>query len=142
MLTLFLATVVFQVNVERLQGDWLMIERHYPNGSVRVYPKGEQTIDHFNIYIQGDKATVHHDWTDPDDTIDATFSFVGSNGIVFTVTGSTIGGVKKGEMWESLYKFDGDTLVICEAGLGGKRPTEFKAAEGVYLYKFKKAKKP
>ena len=31
----------------RLQGNWLMIERHYSDGTVQKYPNGEQTIDHF-----------------------------------------------------------------------------------------------
>ncbi len=125
----------------RLQGDWLMIERHHFNGTVTKYPNGEQSINHFNIYVRGNKATIHHDWTDPNDEVENTFTFAGPNLIDFTVTGSTIGGLKKGTKQASLYKFEGEILVICERSYGEKRPTEFKAAEGVYFYKFMRAKK-
>lgn len=141
MIAVILTLIVTHADTHRMQGDWLMIERHHSNGTVTNYPNGEQSINHFNIYIKGNTATIHHDWTDPDDTVENTFTISGPNRIDLVVAGTTIGGLKKGEKQAALYKFDGDTLVICEGTYGEKRPTEFKAAEGVYLDKFMRAKK-
>src|ERR1041384_2237586 len=99
--------LVATLDTVRLRGDWLMVERHYPNGTVQKYPDGEQTTDHFNIYVKGNTATIHHDWTDPNDEVENTFSLNPARGqIDFVVTGSTIGGLKKGERQAGIYTFE------------------------------------
>jgi hypothetical protein len=74
-------------------------------------------------------------------TAENAFAVPGPDRIDFVVTGGTIGGLKKGETRASLYKFEGDVLVFGEGAYGATRSTEFKAAEGVYLYKFMRASK-
>ena len=138
MLAIVLA--VFSADPVRLQGDWLMVERHYANGTVRKYPKGETTFDHFNLHVHGDRATIHIDWTDPDDEIVATFRAEAGK-IDFTVVSCTFRGYKKGDRTLGLYKFEGDALFLCDAD-SEKRPAEFKSVGDAHLYKFVRAKKP
>jgi uncharacterized protein (TIGR03067 family) len=48
----------------------------------------------------------------------------------------------KGQTVEEIYEIDGDTLKICFAMPGNKRPTEFKsdAGSGLWLFTYKRAK--
>ena len=137
-----IAAILFLVVSDpiRLQGDWVMVERAVPGGVVFKYKPGEPDTVHYNLYFKGGKATMHFDGTDPNDEVEMTFSIVGKNQIDFTVTESTIGPLKKGEKQHSLYKFEGGALIMCDGDFGVKRPTAFKPAEGIYLYKFVRMK--
>src|SRR5262249_30063385 len=90
----------------RLRGDWAMVERTTPDGTVIKYRPGPSDTLHFNLYFRGGKVTMHFDETDPDDEVEMTFSSAGKNQIDFTVD-KTIGPFKKGEKLHSLYKFEG-----------------------------------
>jgi uncharacterized protein (TIGR03067 family) len=47
-----------------------------------------------------------------------------------------------GATWPAIYNLAGDVLTVCEAqksiAAGGKRPTEFKAGETIYMTVFKR----
>lgn len=127
----------------RIQGDWVMVEQTTPDGTVLSYPKGPQPIEHYNLHVRGNRATLRYDWMEPNDEVEMTFALNPARGEVdFTVVGCTFPQLKKGDARESLYKFDGGALVLCDADFVQKRPAEFKVGGKVRTYKFARAKKP
>jgi uncharacterized protein (TIGR03067 family) len=80
---------------------------------------------------------------DRNDEVEMTFALNPAGGeIDFTVAGCTFPQLKKGDTRASLYKFDGDALVLCDADFMQKRPAAFKVGGKVRVYKFTRAEKP
>lgn len=121
-----------------------MAEQITPDGTVLGYHKGQpQPIEHYTIHVKGDKATFRYDWMDLNDEVEATFALNPAKGeIDFAVVRCTFPQLKKGDTRASLYKFNGDTLILCDADFMQKRPTEFKVGGKVRIYKFTRAKSP
>jgi uncharacterized protein (TIGR03067 family) len=127
----------------RLQGDWVMVEQTIPDGTVLRYPKGPKPIEHYNLHVRGDKVTLRYDWLDLNDEVEMTFSLNPAAGeLDFVVVGCTFPQLKKGDARAPLYKFDGDTLVLCDADFKQRRPLQFKVGGAVRIYKFARDKRP
>jgi uncharacterized protein (TIGR03067 family) len=107
-------------DVAAMQGDWACdrMERDgqkFPDEAAQAYfrtVKGNAyTVSRFKKAVG--KGTFTLDATKSPKQIDITLA----------------DGPAKGKTVLGIYKIDGDTLTICNAGPGGKRPAEFKAPQ-------------
>lgn len=134
---------------ELLQGDWVLVETIAPNGAVNVHKDGQPDTNHFNLYIQKDRAIFHFDGTDPNDEIVRTFRVDTTKqpkAIDFAGIGSTIPTYKaKDDQEPAIYRLEGDTLLLAFSDERKKeRPKEFKPDrdKAVVVYKFNRSKTP
>jgi uncharacterized protein (TIGR03067 family) len=103
---------------ERFQGTWRLVKFDLAEGRSlpeEVLAKSRFTFqgDRLNVTEDGkvvDEATIKLDPTMTPKTIDVTAGR----------------GPNKGKVSLGIYAFEGDTLEICSAAPGQKRPTEFK----------------
>lgn len=134
--------------VERLQGDWALVEMTASNGVVSRHKEDQPDTNHFNLYIQKDRAIFHFDGTDPDDEIVTTFTVDPSKSpkqIDFTGVSSSITGYKKGTKDLGIYQLERETLILrCFGESQTSRPTGFKPdpEKDICTYKLVRSKKP
>jgi uncharacterized protein (TIGR03067 family) len=132
-----------------LQGDWVLVETTSPNGTVTVHKDGQPDTNHFNLYLQKDRAIFHFDGTDPNDEIVRTFRVDATNqpkAIDFVGIGSTISAYKpKDDQEPAIYRLDGNTLLLaCSDKTKKERPTDFKPDQdkAIVVYKFIRSRTP
>jgi len=117
---------------KKLQGKWMVTSGVIDGNEI---PKDQIKGD---VTYSGDKYT----WT---------FGEADSGGGAFKIDPSKkpkamdsvpSDGPVKGQTVEQIYEIDGDTLKVCFAMPGNKRPTEFKSAagSGLWLFTYKRAK--
>jgi uncharacterized protein (TIGR03067 family) len=103
---------------ERFQGTWRLVKFDLAEG--RSLP-GE-VLAKSRFTFQGDRLTVTEDGKLVDE---ATFTLDPTR-TPKTIDVTAGRGPNKGKVSQGIYAFEGDTLKLCSAAPGQKRPTEFK----------------
>jgi uncharacterized protein (TIGR03067 family) len=127
------ASVVVKQELEAQQGAWVTTSSIHEGE-----PAPAELVKTITRIVDGDKVV----WERNGKRFAGTRIELGANAKHKTLDVIPDGGPKRGERVLGIYKFDGETLIICMARSGDPRPTELKADKGSHrtLQTFRRAK--
>jgi uncharacterized protein (TIGR03067 family) len=123
-----------KAEMKKLEGSWTLTAYEY---RVRQYPPERLPQLNMSLVIKGNEFAL----TIRQRTTARTFK-IDPKKKPKTIDLTWTDGPQKGRTIPAIYMLDGDTLKICQATTGNKRPTEFHTKVGApeVMYTFKKAK--
>jgi predicted RecB family nuclease len=128
---------IAKTELQKLQGEWDIIERVSPDGSVSKHD-GEGGLQPHTLTFNGDALTPNAGWADPPDELKGRCRLSPQRTprcmtFVPLDASSPLRGWK-GPATPGIYELEGDVLRLCIPTIGNGRPTSFEAGKGNWVY--------
>jgi uncharacterized protein (TIGR03067 family) len=128
--------------LEQLRGDWALVKRTLPNGTVCRYRVVKPIGSDENLTFDGWKVVTEYTYCDPTDTLEESLRLDPTRTpkwIDLTVLDASFPvGKLKGRTRLGVYEVDGDRLRLSVGGYDTKRPAGFEPHKGYEVSEYKR----